>query len=73
MLWPYSIETSRYLYIPPGSVHPSYYKSSQFPDCPVEYSEVQLMLLEILSHDDDENDLGQANDDDQPFGLNPGY
>ena len=33
----------------------------------------RLMLLEILSHDDDEGDLGQANDDDQPFGLNPGY
>ena len=31
------------------------------------------MLLEILSHDDDEGDLGQANDDDQPFGLSPGY
>jgi hypothetical protein len=31
------------------------------------------MLLEILSHDDDEGDLGQGNDDDQPIGLNPRY
>ena len=31
------------------------------------------MLLEILSHDDDEDDLGQVNENDQPFGLSPGY
>ena len=35
---------------------------------------LQLILLEIDPHDDGEDDLGQVNeDDDQPFGLSPGY
>jgi hypothetical protein len=32
-----------------------------------------LILLEIVSHDDGEDDLGQVNEYDQPFGLSPGY
>jgi hypothetical protein len=29
------------------------------------------MLLKIVSHDDGEDDLGQVDDDDQPFWLEP--
>ena len=32
-----------------------------------------VVLLQIVSHDDGEDDLSQVNEDDQPFGLNPGY
>ena len=31
------------------------------------------MLLEIVSNDDGDDDLGQANGDDKPFGWSPGY
>ena len=31
------------------------------------------MLLEIVSHDDGEDDLGQVNEDAQLFGLSRGY
>ena len=31
------------------------------------------MLLEIVSDDDGEDDLGQVNEDPKPFGLSPRY
>ena len=33
---------------------------------------MQWLIPKIVSHDDGEDDLGQVNEDDQPFGLNLG-